>query len=279
MQAGRSEARAVAAACAVARDNGIPCDRPALVHSGSNVVVHLWPAPVIARVMTGTVVLHDDPQRWLSREVSVLNFLASSGTAVRPSSLIGPGPYHQSGLWLTFWEWIGEHTEAGLDSGPDRLGRALRDLHEALSGFTGELGNLLDLQHDIARLHRQLRPSAALSRHEIHALRSRLIALTGPVFAAASPMQALHGDVSLSNLLRVNERLVWNDFEDTFRGPVEWDLAGFAMSLRARGADSTFVAQALDAYGCPDERAIAPFIEAHAVYDEIWRLYVAQRQL
>ena len=279
MAAGRSEAEAVAAACAAARDNGVHCHRPAVVHSGSNVVVHLRPAPVVARVMTGTAVLHDDSQRWLNREVSVLSFLASSGMAVRPSSLIAPGPYHRSGLWLTFWEWIGEHEQAGLDRGPDSLGRALRELHEVLAGFTGELGGLLDLQHDIERLHRQLRPADALSRQKIHSLRSRLLALTEPVFAAPWPTQALHGDVSLSNLLSVNHRLVWNDFEDTLRGPVHWDVAGFLLSLRARGADLPFVARALEAYGGLDERDLAPFTEAHAVYDEIWRLYIAQRQL
>jgi hypothetical protein len=93
METGRNEARAVATACAVATDQGVRCEQAAVVHSGSNVLVHLRPAPVVARVMTGTAVLHDDPQRWLDREVSVLNFLAPSGMAVRPSSLIDPGPY------------------------------------------------------------------------------------------------------------------------------------------------------------------------------------------
>lgn len=67
MESGRNEARAVAAACAVAADHGLEFDRAAVIHSGSNVHVHLGPAPVVARVMTGTAVLHDDLQRWLQR--------------------------------------------------------------------------------------------------------------------------------------------------------------------------------------------------------------------
>lgn len=279
MEAGRNEARAVATACAIATDHGVRCEQAEVVHSGSNVLVHLRPAPVVARVMTGTVVLHDDPQRWLDREVSVLTFLAPSGVAVRPSSLIAPGPYHQSGLWLTFWDWVAEHSRAELDNGADRLGGALRDLHEALSEFTGELGDLLDVQHDIERLHRQLRPTEALSPQAIDCLRNRLLALSAPVFAVPLPVQALHGDVSLSNLLSTNERLVWNDFEDTLRGPLHWDIAGFVLSLRACGADPAFVALALDAYGWPDQRDLAPFIEAHALYGEIWQFYDAQRRL
>ncbi len=278
MKIDANERRAVAAARAVAADHGVVSEQASVLHAGSNVIVHLRPAPVIARVMTGTAVLHDDPKRWLDREVSVLSFLAPSGVAVRPSALIAPGPHQRGGLWLTFWEWLGKPERAGLDHGPETLGRALRDLHDALAGFAGELGNPVDLQRDIERLHRHLRPAEGVNRQAIDSLYERLLALTGPVFAASLPAQALHGDVSLSNLLFANERLVWNDFEDTFRGPLHWDVASYAVSLQARGADLTFVRRALEAYGWADERELAPFIEAHDVYGEIWQLYVAQQR-
>ena len=278
MDAGPNERRAVAAACAVASERGVRCERARVLHSASNVLVHLRPAPVVARVMTGTAALHADPRRWLDREVSVLSFLAPSGVAVRPSSLIAPGPYHQGGLWLTCWEWVGDHKRGGLEHGPDRLGRSLRDLHVSLSGFAGELGGPLDVQREIERLQRQLRPTEALSRQAIDRLRTRLLALSAPVFAAPLPVQALHGDVSLGNILSTSERLVWNDFEDTFRGPVQWDLAGFVISLGARGADRAFVARALEAYGWADERALAPFVEAQVLYLESWQHYDAQRR-
>jgi hypothetical protein len=277
MEAGGNDERAVASASAVAAEHGLVFEQAAVVHSGSNVLVHLRPAPVVARVMTGTVVLHDNPERWLSREVSVLKFLAASGLAVRPSPLIDPGPYQRDGLWLTFCEWLGDHKRADLDRGADTLGRALRDLHDALSGFPGELGDLLDVQRDIERLHGELRTTEALSRRAIDSLRDRLLVLTDTVFAAPLPVQAVHGDVSLTNLLFTNDRLVWNDFEDVFRGPLEWDVASFVGALRARGADASFVKRVLAAYGWADERELEPFIEAQAVYGEIWHLYVAQR--
>jgi hypothetical protein len=77
-----------------------------------------------------------------------------------------------------------------------------------------------------------------------------LLALDDAVFGTALPVQALHGDASLSNLLRTPERVVWNDFEDTFprTGPL------------GRG------------------RLLAPFAEAHHLYGEIWRLYDVQRR-
>jgi aminoglycoside/choline kinase family phosphotransferase len=83
---------------------------------------------------------------------------------------------------------------------------------------------------------------------------------------------------SLSNLLDADGRLVWSDFEDTFRGPVHWDVASYAMSLRDRGADSRFVTQMLDAYGWADRPALARFVKAQELYGEIWRLYDAQRR-
>ncbi|HTX07650.1 MAG TPA: hypothetical protein VME22_03505 [Solirubrobacteraceae bacterium] len=57
------EHRALTAACTVAAARGLPRSEAAVVYSGSNVLVHLRPSPVIARVMSGTVVLHDDPRR------------------------------------------------------------------------------------------------------------------------------------------------------------------------------------------------------------------------
>jgi hypothetical protein len=83
---------------------GLRRTKPVVIHSGSNVLVHLRPAPVVARVMTGTVALHDDRSRWLEREVSVLEFLAPFDLAVAPSRLIAPGPHHHDGLWMTFTE-------------------------------------------------------------------------------------------------------------------------------------------------------------------------------
>jgi len=268
--------RALAAARTVAADHAVRCEQAAVVHAGSNVLVHLRPAPVVARVMTGTVALHGDPQRWLEREVSVLSFLASRALAVTPSPLIAPGPYEHAGLWLTCWEWVDHERQIELPTDAEGLGRALRDLHDALSAFAGELGDLRGVQDDIARLLGQLRPTATLDADTIDSLRDRLNTLS-VVFASSLPTQPLHGDASLTNLLRTRDGLIWNDFEDVCRGPVHWDVAGFLASLRGRGADPAFTARALDAYGGLDEQALAPFAAADELYGEIWRLYDAQR--
>jgi hypothetical protein len=279
MEAGSIERRALAAARGAAVDHALPCDEAAVLSAGSNVLVRLGPSPVVARVMTGTVALHDDPERWLSHEVAVQGFLAPSGLAVRPSPLIAPGPHQRDGLWMTFVEHLELGGQVGIEDGAAHLGRALRDLHDELAGFEGELPGFADLQGDILRLIRQLQPGPDLSAADIASLEERLAALGEPVFGAPWPVQALHGDASLFNLLRTAAGdLVWNDFEDTFRGPVQWDLAGYLMAMEWAGADPGFVAEALGAYGGVDRGELEPFNAAHRLYDEVWRAYDAQRR-
>lgn len=278
MEAGSIERRALAAACAVAAEHGVPCEGAAVLSSGSNVLVHLRPSPVVARVMSGTVALHDDPGLWLSREVAVLSFLEPTGLAVAPSPLIAPGPHQADGLWMTFCAWV-EHRGQAEPRDAAELGRALRELHEALAGFPGELAGFADLRDDVERLRLQLRPTAALSAERIESLGERLAALAETVFGWPGPAQPLHGDASLFNLLRTPGGLVWNDFEDVFRGPVQWDVAGFAMSLEMSGADAAFVERALSAYGGIERRGLEELSAAHDVYGEIWQLYDAQRSV
>lgn len=272
------EGRALLAVRAVANAHGLAQDDATVIYSGSNVVVHLRPAPVAARVMTGTVALHNDPQKWLEREVSVLRFLAPSGVAVAPSSLIAPGPHQHDGLWMTFSEWIPDIGQPSHLDDAHRLGRALRNLHDELQTFNGDLGGLRALREDTERLHGRLQPTDAVEARKVTALSARLDALDKVVFDSTLPTQALHGDISLSNLLPTPRRLVWNDFEDTFRGPVHWDVASYVVSLRTHGMSSSFVRRMLDAYGWGDEQELAPFIAAHAVYGEIWQMYDSQRR-
>lgn len=272
------ERRGLVAARAVASAHGLAQAEAAVIASGSNVLVHLRPAPVVARVMTGTVALHDDPQRWLEREVSILRHLAPSGVAVSPSSAIAPGPHQHDGLWMIFTEWISDVERSSHLEDARRLGLTMRSLHEELRTFEGDLGGLHALRERMERLHSQLQPVDDAEAGRFRVLRARLNALEEAVFNSRLPAQALHGDISLGNLLHTSTQLVWNDFEDTFRGPVHWDVASLVISLRADGATPNFVRQVLDAYGWSEERDLAPFFAAHSVYDEIWHSYDRQRR-
>ena len=229
------EASALAAAQAVAREHGVACDEAVRIAAGSNVLVHLKPAPVVARVMTGTAVLHDDAEQWLAREVAVGAFLAErTDLVVPPTDILPPGPHEQDGLWMTLWKFV-PHDEQAPPPEPRELGRSLRGLHAALADFPGDLAPLSEIRDWLERLLAELRPSPPLTQRDIDWLRLELDALTPAVFESSLPAQALHGDASMSNLLRTDSGLVWNDLEDVCAGPVAWDIAGLVASARARG--------------------------------------------
>jgi hypothetical protein len=277
MNSGARIARALAAARAVALANSVACDDAVVVAAYSNVLVHLKPAPVIARVMSGTAVLHDDVEKWLARELAVGAFLGERGLAVAPSDVLDPGPHQHDGLWMTFWEFV-EHDRSGSLPPAQELGASLREMHDALAEFPGELGQLSDVRDWLGRLIAGLRVSPGLTAEDIDSLRSRLDAMTPTVFETSLPAQAIHADASVSNLLRTGNGLVWNDFEDVCIGPVHWDVAGLIAEARDSGESETFVAEYLHAYGGLELGELDDFIAAHFLYTTVWQAFVAQNR-
>ncbi len=271
------EASPVAAAQAVAREHGVACDEAVRIEAGSNVIVHLKPAPVVARVMTATAVLHVDIKEWLAREVAVGAFAAGrSDLIASPTDLLPPGPHEQDGLWMTLWKFV-PHDPQAPPLEPQELGQSLRRLHAVLAEFPGDLAPLSETRAWLERLLAELRPSPSLTQRGIDRLRSRLDALAPAVFESSLPAQALHGDVSLSNLLRTEDGPVWIDLEDVCSGPVAWDIAGLVSSSRARGRSAKFIEELLAAYGGPGLGDLEPFVQAHAVYETVWQTFAAQR--
>ena len=273
-----AEASSLAAAQAVARNHGVACDEAVRIAAGSNVLVHLKPAPVVARVMTGTAILHHDVEQWLAREVAVGTFLAErTDLVVAPSDILPPGPHKHDGLWMTLWKFV-PHDDQAPPPEPRELGRSLRRLHAELAGFPGDLAPLSEIRDWLERLLAELDPSPSLTRQDIDWLRSKLDALTPAVFESSLPAQALHGDVSMSNLLRTERGLVWNDLEDVCVGPVAWDISGLVTSARARGQSATFIGDLLAAYGDPGVEDLEAFLEAHALYDVVWQAFEGRRR-
>jgi hypothetical protein len=272
------EASSLAAAQAVARGHGVACDEAVRIGAGSNVLVHLKPAPVVARVMTGTAVLHDDAEQWLAREVAVAAFVAErTDLVVPPSDILPPGPHVQDGLWMTLWKFVPHDAQAPPPK-PRELGRSLRGLHAALADFPGDLAPLSEVRDWLERLLAELRPSPPLTQRDIDWLRFELDALTPAVFESSLSAQALHGDASMSNLLRTDSGLVWNDLEDVCAGPVAWDISGLVSSARARGHSAKFIEELLAAYGEPGVEGLETFFEAHALYEVVWQAFEARRR-
>lgn len=222
---------AVAAAMAVARGFGMSGIDPVVLADGSNVIVHLRPAPVVARVATLTAELRPGVAAWLARDIAVSGHAAAHGVpVVRPSVDPPPGPHVWDGQVLTFFEYV--RHDPGYQPKPAEVGRALAVLHDALAGYDGPLpteGPIRDLRWILDTLEQE----RILTGDEIAKLRAdaaRLVAELGTL-----PVRALHGDSHPGNLLATPNGLVWNDFEDTWRGPLAWDLACLANTVRLDG--------------------------------------------
>lgn len=267
------------AACAVAASHALPCaDAVVLVHESSNIVVYLAPSPVVARVVTLRAALHADIERWLRREVAIGEYLARTGApATVPSDLIPPGPHERDGMWVTMWRFL-EHDPAARPAA-SAAGACLRDLHDALATFEGDLPPYTALLGEIGRLLDETSDDRELEGEDRALLYAELDRLAPVLFEVALPMQPLHGNASLQHLLSERGRLAWANFEDACRGPVAWDLGALALALARRGAARAEVEEALRAYGHGgDMTQLEPFMAAHALYETAWLAFLAQRR-
>ena len=264
-------ARAIAAAVAVASAEGLRVGEPRVVGAGSNRIVWLWPAPIVARVMTGTVVLHADPRAWLAREIDVGAFLAGAGAPiVAPASAVDPGPHLRDGLWLSLWEHA-EVVPADVPGG--EAGRSLRALHDALARYPGALPPRSAVLAEIDWL------LAALAADDgIAALREKRDRLAPRLAQADAEGQPLHGDASLSNLLSTTAGPRWNDLEDVCLGSPAWDVVGLVDDARASHGEA-FAADLQAAYGRDFDPALTRLVrDADALYGTLWRRYRAARR-
>ncbi|SFP87451.1 hypothetical protein SAMN05421810_103690 [Amycolatopsis arida] len=81
-----------------------------------SLMVHLRPAPVVARVATRMPRLRSPIADWLRLEIDVTAFLAGQGApVVAPSSELPPGPHEADGFAVSFWRY--------LEPDPDRCRR------------------------------------------------------------------------------------------------------------------------------------------------------------
>jgi hypothetical protein len=263
---------AVRAAVEVATAEGLEVSDPVVLRDLGNVLVHLRPAPVVARVATGTARVRPGEQ-WLGRELAVAWHLADAGApAVRPATEVAPGPHLAEGLYLTFWS-----LEQVLDGpvSPDAAGAALRACHDALHDFAGHLpllGPLTEAEAIVARLAAEERialddASLLIEAHD------RLRMLIG---ALRSPVRPLHADSHLGNAFRTPGGVIWGDWEDACLGPVEWDLACLVADSRVFATGEDRAQAALDGFGgAYDGDVLELLVEARALQLAAWTSLLA----
>jgi hypothetical protein len=221
---------ALDAAVAVAREHGLRVDEPRVLKDSHNLVVHLAPSPVVARVGQAMSQLRPGIR---GRELAVTRWLVDRGAPVLP-------PFHdevleRDGHELTLWPYVEPREPDG-----DEAARALIDVRTALANcpVLGGFWPLTEMRELIARLG---------LRAEVEAARAYVEAKLryDPV--------GLHGDAHLRNCLFTEDGPRWSDLEDSCYGPSEWDAACLAAHIRRNPGDVEHRA-ALERLGTGDER-------------------------
>jgi hypothetical protein len=263
--------RGLSAATAVAAREGLRVVTPRVLRDRGNLLVHLAPAPVVARVATLTGARRTG-EHWLRREVSVAAFLARAGApVVAPSAELDPGPHTHDGVSLSFWEYV-EELDAPLDAA--ETGRRLLECHRLLEAYEGELeplGTLAEAERWLEELHAEGR----IATEQARTLRGDAAEVRRRIEALGLPLQAVHGDAHLDNAINTPGGPLWNDWEDTCLAPRALDLGALEAAAAVFGDDPAPVATALAAYGEIDSAALAVFVAARRFQGTIWSVMLA----
>ena len=215
------------AALTTARAHGLPTSDPVVLRDLTNLIVHLRPATVVARVQLTLGALRG--VAWARTEIAAAQSLATAGAPIAPPlSDVAPGPHDVDGVLVTFWHFV-DHDPALADAAI--AGRSLRELHDAFAAYDGELPTC-DRLDEVRRL---------VDDPELRAFAERLPPLDGG---------PIHGDAHLGNVLWTRDGPLWSDLENICRGPREFDLA----CLRFRPSPQADAAIA--AYGEHDPEAV-----------------------
>ncbi|HEY8989992.1 MAG TPA: aminoglycoside phosphotransferase family protein [Candidatus Limnocylindrales bacterium] len=258
------------AASALAAEHGIAVDRLAVLKDGSNLSVHLVPAPVVIRVATFTARIRGDPMAWLEREVDLVSYLASVGASVMaPSDVLPVGPHVIGGWAMCAWRYVDHHV--GVVPDGSSTFAALDELHDALRGYPGELPLLNPAADDLDRAIAFGVGQGLFSPAQAEDTRTRRDSIFARLAAAAPDRQALHGDAFPRNSLVTDRGIIWIDLEDCCSGPVIWDHA----TLLRRVDDEAVATTIRSRYG---REALQLALDLRGLQEEVWTVLHDARQ-
>lgn len=215
------------AAIRVARELGIDCREPTILHHSQHVSIRLFPSDVVARVLKAE---QPEADKQLRRELAVARHLVEKGAPVVGAvSTVPAGPYFDGEFGLTLWRFV-EHVAADGDNREHMASAAsaLRQVHAALADFPGKLPSF---KIKIAKCRDLLEDESALPALPV-ADRIFLLELYTRIMVAldALPMRLvpIHGDAGPHNVFITSEGARYSDFENVSLGPREWDI-GFLL--------------------------------------------------
>jgi hypothetical protein len=254
----------IRAATETAMAHGITPDRCDILQNGSTLVLRLTET-LVARVVQDV----DGPRQgteWFARENAIAQHLTQHGAPVIPLHPgLPPGPHEHLGYPINFWEFV---TRIDAEPDPREIGCTLRQCHDIMHHFEMPLPKLAILTESLAILQdRELFPEETQQMLRDHLTHSVEV-------LSIYPHQPLHGDAHMGNLMNTTRGLLWTDWEDTFAGPIEWDIASIIWNAHILDEDHTTVRAICDAYcaagGTIDSSALHQSLIARAAVMTAW---------
>jgi Ser/Thr protein kinase RdoA (MazF antagonist) len=222
----------VDAAREVATRQGLDARQAVVLRDLRTAVVHLRPSPVVARVAPSS------DEAVVRRQVDVTAHLTARGAPVA-APWKEPGPHLAGDRVVTLWEYVDHDPERAPDG--FAAGRALREVHDLLSDFD-HTGLPVFPRLDEAR---RILPTLAVDPDTAGELAELLGLAEEAAAGLVGPVQTVHGDAWLGNVLATSAGPLWSDFELTCLAPRELDLACNETSSLHRGRtrqDDAFLA-------------------------------------
>jgi hypothetical protein len=230
--------RAVAAAMSVAAALGLAVDDAIVLNNSNRLVVRMLPCDIVARA---------SPVGWFSaaREVELARRLARE-TDVPIAGLdsrVEPRIVARDGFEVAMWTYC--EPAPSREVAPDDYAHALRRLHRALRQVDMSAPHFTERLAEIRRWLTDGDATPDLADEDRQLLLDRLRTPRQLLTASGAAEQLLHGEPHSSNVLATTNGLLFIDFENCARGPVEFDLAWVpdAVSARYRDADPQLVGE------------------------------------
>ncbi|RBP42676.1 phosphotransferase family enzyme [Roseimicrobium gellanilyticum] len=263
----RDTALPIRAATEVLAAYGVIPDRCDILQNGHTLVLRLT-EDLVARVVQDV----DGPRQgteWFERENAVAQHLTEKGAPV--ISLhdgLPSGPHEHLGYPMNFWKFV---TSIDAEPNPEDIGRTLHQCHEVLRSCAQPLPKLAIMTESLALLD-TLTEKNAFPEPTLTLLRAHLT--TSLEVLDHGPHQPLHGDAHMGNLMNTTIGLLWSDWEDTFCGPVEWDIASVIWNAKILEEDYDTTESILTAYrqagGQIDETLLQQSLIARAAVMTAW---------
>ncbi|KOR90797.1 phosphotransferase [Paenibacillus solani] len=209
-------------------DFGLTDVTPVVLSRGGNIIIHLAPHPIVARVAALTNADQQDHHicKKLEQELLVASHLHEQGVPVlRPVYLAGGGAYKLEGHWMTFWEYV-PPTTLSFPSPRDAVDM-VNTLSLAMEQYTGHIA-ILGVW---SRIHQSVNRLSKYPDVRIQHLIHKFNELDQQMHADSTLLVPSHGDAHARNLLPSPRGWIWMDFEDVSWMPRYWDLASFVANL------------------------------------------------